>query len=373
VLAESLSAPLDLPFEDHSAMDGYAVRSEELARATAGEQIRLRAAGVAPAGRPSDMPLEPGTCIRVFTGSVLPAGADAIVMQEDVSVEAGPEFESVSFREPCRPWENVRFRGEDVKAGCIVATDGERLSVGRQALLAALGIAEVRVGRKPVVGILPTGTELTPPGQPRAPGMIYESNSWPLAAWIRRAGGVPVLMPWVRDVPDDIRAALDNALGIFDAVLTTGGVSVGDYDFVKAAFEEVGGRLDLWKIAVKPGKPFAFGRRGAKLLFGLPGNPVSALVTYILLVHPALLRWQGATEPNWPLTQGRLAELLANRGDRPHFMRVRLDPSGEVRSAGIQASHILSSLAAANALLEIPPETAWEPGRSVSVLVLDPM
>jgi molybdopterin molybdotransferase len=219
-----------------------------------------------------------------------------------------------------------------------------------------------------VVGLLATGSELTEPGRPLAPGRIYESNRAALAVLIGRAGAVPRAFPLVADVLAGTSLALADAFNQCDAVVTSGGVSVGDMDFLKRAFEQIGGSLEFWKVAIKPGRPFVFGRLREKLLFGLPGNPVSALVTFLLLVRPALLRWQGATEVALPAHPGVLAEPLANHGERRHFMRVKVDSAGKVWSTGIQASHVLSSVAMANGLLDVPADTTLAAGTAVTVL-----
>ena len=199
------------------------------------------------------------------------------------------------------------------------------------------------MGQRPTVGLLATGSELREAGQPLAPGQIHESNRIGLAAHARRAGAAPRIFPLVPDTLAATQAALEQAVSECDVVVTSGGVSVGETDFVKAAFERIGGRLQFWKVAIRPGRPFVFGRRGDKFLFGLPGNPVSALVTFLLLVRPALQRWQGAREVGMPAYPGVLAESLTNPGERRHFMRVRVDAAGNVLLAGLQASHALSS------------------------------
>jgi molybdopterin molybdotransferase len=221
------------------------------------------------------------------------------------------------------------------------------------------------------VGLLATGSELQEPGQPLAPGRIYESNRLALAALLRHVGAVPRIFPLVADELAATSRALEEACSQCDAVVTTGGVSVGEMDFIKRAFGQVGGELEFWKVAIKPGRPFAFGRCRGKLLFGLPGNPVSALVTFLLLVRPALLRWQGAANLSLPALPGVLAEPLANDGGRRHFMRVKVDSVGRVYSAGIQASHVLSSVAVANGLVDVPPNTTLGAGTAVSVLRWD--
>ena len=201
-----------------------------------------------------------------------------------------------------------------------------------------------------------------------APGQIYESNRVGLAALVQRAGGIAKLFPLVPDTLVATRLAVVETFNQCDIVVTSGGVSVGEMDFIRRAFEETGGSLDFWRVAMKPGRPFMFGHRRGKLLFGLPGNPVSALVTFLLLARPALLRWQGATEVSLPAHPGHLTEPLANPGARRHFVRVKVDAVGNVASAGLQASHILSSLAAANGLVDVPPDTILPAGAAVPVM-----
>ncbi len=370
VLAEPVTAPIDLPMFDNSTMDGYALRSADLASAKPDSPVRLRLTGKVAAGEVFAGAVTAGACVRLFTGSPLPAGADAVVMQEDARVESGGAGE-VLMLAPVAAGENVRLRGEDVKEGSTLAETGQLLTVGRISLLAAAGLTRVRTGRQPVVGLLATGSELREPGQPLAPGQIYESNRLALAALVKRAGAVSTILPLVAD---ELAATRDTLAGAFehcDAVVTSGGVSVGELDFVKGAFEQTGGDLQFWKVAMKPGRPFAFGRRRGKLLFGLPGNPVSALVTFLLLVRPALLRWQGATNVSPSACPGVLAEPLANDSGRRHFMRVKTDPTGKVYSGGLQASHILSSVAAANGLVDVPADTTLPAGAAVSVLRWD--
>jgi molybdopterin molybdotransferase len=370
VLAEQIRSPIDLPISDNSAMDGYAVRAADAASAEPASPARLRLAGKVAAGEVCAGEVAAGTCVRLFTGSPLPPGADAVVMQEDTRIDSGAPGE-VLILAPVGLGENVRSRGEDVKQGTMLAEAGEVLSPGRIGLLAAAGFGCLRVGRQPVVGLLATGSELTEPGQPLAAGRIYESNRAALAALIRRTGAVPKTFPLVADVLDGTSLALAAAFNQCDAVVTSGGVSVGEFDFLKRAFEQIGGELAFWKVAIKPGRPFVFGRLRGKLLFGLPGNPVSALITFLLLVRPALLRWQGASDVSLPAHPGMLVEPLANHGERRHFMRVEVDPTGKIHSTGIQASHVLSSLAAANGLVDVPAHTTLAAGSAVTVLRLD--
>ena len=370
VLADRIRSPLDLPSFDNSAMDGYALRATDVASAKPDSPVRLRLVGKVPAGKTLAGKVTAGTCVRLFTGSPLPTGADAVVMQEDTCVEPSLAGD-VLILAPVEPGESVRLRAEDVKQGSTLAEAGDLLTAGRVGLLAAVGLDSVPAGRQPVVGLLATGSELQEPGQPLAPGRIYESNRLALAAVLKNAGAVPVTFPLVVDLLAETRAALEDAFSQCDAVVTSGGVSVGEMDFIKQAFEQMGGELHFWKVAIKPGRPFVFGRYRGKLLFGLPGNPVSALVTFLLLVRPALLRWQGATDVSLPAHPGVLAEPLANHGERRHFMRVSVDPAGKVRSAGRQASHALSSMAVANGLVDVPPNTTLAAGTAVAVLRWD--
>ena len=367
ILLESVNATTALPAFDNSAMDGYAVRAADVAAARPEQPIRLRLRGRVAAGENFAGEMAGGECVRLFTGSPLPRGAEAVVMQEDTRVEA-PEAGEVLFCEAVAPWENVRLRGAEVQSGATLAEAGEVLTPGKLGLLAAAGIADLVVGKLPRIGLLATGSELRPAGEDLAAGQIYESNCVALAALMERVGGQPQLFPLVPDTLAATRRALETAFATCDAVVTCGGVSVGELDFVKAAFGELGGELEFWKIAVRPGKPFVFGRCGGKFLFGLPGNPVSAFVTFLLLVRPAILRWQGAATVTLPAGPGRLADTLNNPGDRRHFMRVRLDASGQVFSAGLQEAHALRSLAAAEGLVDVPPQTTVRAGTMVTVL-----
>ncbi|MSR43532.1 MAG: molybdopterin molybdenumtransferase MoeA [Pedosphaera sp.] len=367
VVAADVLAPLDLPLFDNSAMDGYAVRAADVTGASPEKSAALRCVGRVAAGEMFAGEVGAGECVRLFTGSPLPRGADAVVMQEDTQTDPA-QSATVRVLDVARPWENVRLRGEDVKRGALLLAAGERLTAGRIGLLAALGFAGITAVRRPVVGLLATGSELRESCAPLGPGEIYESNRALLAPLVRAAGAEARVYPLVPDTAEATRTALDRALAECDAVITSGGVSVGEFDFVKSAFEQLGGTLDLWKVAIKPGKPFVFGRLNGKCLFGLPGNPISGLVTFLLLVRPALLKMQGTRATSLAAHPGVLAEPLVNRGDRRHFMRVKVDEEGRVHLAGMQASHALGALAAANALVEVPLRTTLPAGSAVRVL-----
>jgi len=320
-----------------------------------------------PAGAQVQDALAPGQCARLFTGSPLPRGADAVVMQEDTRTDEAHPTE-ILICDTVAPGEHVRRQGEDVARGARLAETGAVLTPGMIGLLAATGMTRVSVGRQPVVGLLATGSELREAGQPLAAGQIYESNRATLAPLVTRAGGSPIIFPLVPDTLAATQTALARAFAESELVVTSGGVSVGEMDFVRTAFEALGGELQFWKVAMRPGKPFVFGQLGGKFLFGLPGNPVSAFVTFLLLVRPALRRWQGERHATLPAHPGQLGELISNPGDRRHFVRVRADRSGKIFSAGRQASHALASLAAADGLLDVPPATLFAAGTNVSVL-----
>jgi molybdopterin molybdotransferase len=366
-LAEQVPSPIDIPPFDNSSMDGYAVRAADLAHATVDSPVSLRLIGRAAAGEAFDGEVSSGTCVRVFTGSAVPRGADAVMMQEDTRVDAA-RADTIQFLDTCKPWENIRFQGEDVKRGVLLGRPGDELTAGRLQLLGATGLTHATVGRQPLCGLLATGSELLDAGAHLSPGKIFESNRLGLAALAERAGAKTKTFPLVKDTLADTATALENALAQCDVLVTSGGVSVGETDFVKSAFEKLGGQLQFWKVAIRPGKPFVFGRVREKFLFGVPGNPVSAFITFLLLVRPALLRWQGATNLNPHAGAGVLAEPLSNPATRRHFIRVTVDAAGRVSSAGAQGSHVLASLAAANGLLDLPPNSTLPAGTVVQVI-----
>jgi len=367
VLSGRLFATLDLPAFDNSAMDGYAVRAADVARASLHSPVSLRLSGRVPAGEAFTSEVSSGQCVRVFTGSPLPRGADAVVMQEDTGADPA-DAARVLICDAVKPGENVRLRATDVKHGTVLADQGQVITMGRISLLAATGVREVSVGRQPRVGLLATGSELREAGQCLSPGQIYESNRVMLAELVRLAGGLPRVFPLVPDNAEATRRALESAFAENNIVLTSGGVSVGEMDFVKGEFEKLGGTLQFWKVAIRPGKPFVFGKWRDKFLFGLPGNPVSAFVTFLLLAYPALRRWQGAAVTGLPVQAVTLGEALANPGERRHFMRVRVDANGRAFSTGLQTSQALFSLAAADGLLDVSPRTTLAAGSTVTVI-----
>jgi molybdopterin molybdotransferase len=359
VLAAEVRAAVDLPRFDNSAMDGYAVRAVD-----AGKGAKLRCIGEVPAGSSFENEVGAGECVRIFTGSPMPEGANAVVMQEDT--RAADDL--IEITDGAKPFEHVRLLGEDVKTGEVIGRAGERLHAGRLQLLGSAGVAEVSIHRQPIVAVLATGDELREPGEDLGAGGIHESNRLALAELIRQCGAAPRVQPLVRDSMEATMTALQTAFAECDAVVTSGGVSVGEHDYVKAAFEKLGGSLDFWRVKIKPGKPFVFGRLAEKPLFGVPGNPVSALVTFLVLVRPALMQLQGAADLGLSVHPSVLADALANRGDRRHFIRVRVDSKGTVHATGLQASHAVGSLGQANGLVDVPPESNLAEGESVEVL-----
>lgn len=369
VTATGLTAGLSLPIWDNSAMDGYAVRVEDVPSANSAKPVSLKCQGEIPAGSKSHIEVTSGTCLRIFTGSPMPLGADAVVMQEDTSEDPNNPG-SILIMDSVRPFENVRFRGEDIKEGNPICPPGTRLSPFHVALAAATGMDRCQLYARPKVGILATGSELCEPGKPLPEGSIYESNRVLIQSLVRRAGCEAIVYPIVEDNLEATCTSLSKAADECDALVTSGGVSVGDYDFIKPAIESLGGVIDFWRIRIKPGKPLVFGKIKSKPLFGLPGNPVSATVTFTLLVHPALAKLGGEVAFTHSYMGGVLSETLENPGDRRLFMRMKHDCEGRLSKSGTnQASHALGSLAASAGMVAIPEASKLEAGSKVSLLL----
>ena len=349
ILAEEIVSPLSVPPFDNSAMDGYAVRLADLA---AGAPLAV--AGKAFAGQPYQGDWPAGHCIRIMTGAPVPEGTEAVVMQEEAQVEG----ELVRFLTQPRPGQNIRRRGEDLAEGARVLAAGLRLSPRELPLLASLGIASVRVRRPLRVAIFSTGDELKPVGTPLAHGDIYDSNRYGVKAMLARLGCECLDLGIIPDDPAQLRAAFLQADREADALITTGGVSVGEADFTKQLLEELG-EIGFWKLAIKPGKPFAFGRLPNAWFFGLPGNPVSAMVTFDQLVKPALARLAGQTLAAPLRLAATVTEPLKKSPGRLDFQRGILTqgPNGlEVRSTGSQDSGVFSSLSRANCYIVLEQE-----------------
>lgn len=355
-------ARVALPRFDNSAMDGYAVVA---AACREGEAQRL--IGEQPAGADRGLRIAAGETIRVFTGAPIPAGADAVVMQEDVRVDGTDIFVNTKVE----PGEFIRRRGCDVSEGQKIVEAGTQLRPQTLALLASQGFAEIEVGGDVRVAIISTGDELVQPGGTLRPGEIFESNSVLLRAIVEKWGGT---VAQVRHCPDEaqaIEAAFRDALQ-FEVLIVLGGVSVGARDLVKPSLKAIGAQTDLWRVAVKPGKPFLFGRAGDCAIFGLPGNPVSAFVTFLLFVRPAMLRLMGAGggELSLPQSKAILAHDFENEGDRPHYVRGRF-AAGQFTAVGRQESHALYGLTRANGLLRVGPGERFASGLAVTIIPLD--
>jgi molybdopterin molybdotransferase len=359
ILAEDIRAERDLPPFPNSAMDGYAVRAEDVRTASRKRPVRLRVRGEAAAGRPFPGVVEPGTAVRIATGALLPSGADAVIPVEDTDDAGGPGRplppEIAVFR-PAQPGQFIRPAGEDVARGTVALEQGTILTPGALALLAALGCLEVPVHRRPRVAVLAIGDELIEPGRPLPPGCIYETNRTALAAQAVEAGAEPLLLGIARDDLEDLQRLLDEAAAHHpDLILSSAGASVGAYDWVKEVVRRHG-ELRLWKVRIRPGKPFAFGHYRGIPFFGLPGNPVSAMITFDQFVRPVLRRMSGY--PRWerPRIPVRLAEPISSDGRETYF-RARIfyeDGRFWARLSGLQGSHILSAMARANGLVILP-------------------
>ncbi len=349
--ADALAHTSSPPF-DNSAMDGYALRSADTQMATAEAPVRLRLVGEVQAGNVYAGVVQAGEAVRILTGAPLPAGADAALQQELTEVADG----WVTFSAPVAPGTNIRYTGSDVRPGALLVHAGVELGPAEIALLASLGVAPARVTRRPRVAILATGDELVAPGEPLAPGKIYNSNTPYLVAAVTRAGAEPIALGVAPDREEELRALLQQAQTGFDLILTSGGVSVGDYDLVKQLLSEQG-EVEFWRVRIRPGKPLAFGSLGGVPLLGLPGNPVSAAVTFELFGRPAIRRMLGAAQVERPLVEVTLEGAEQRRTDRRQFVRVRLaSRAGRLiaRATGEQDSHLISSLQGATALLVVP-------------------
>jgi molybdopterin molybdotransferase len=320
--------------------------------------------GEQPAGLDRRLSVGPGEAIRIFTGAPLPTGADAVVMQEEVTVQ-GTE---IALQTSVGAGEFVRRRGGDIAEGQRMLARGDRITPQLSALLAAQGVGSLAVGGEVRTALLSTGDELVQPGVELQPGQIYDSNSALLRALLQKSGVTLAAISHCADRADEIEAAVRAGISC-DVMIITGGVSVGARDFVKEAIAAAGGTLDLWRVAVKPGKPFLFGRADNCAIFGLPGNPVSAFVTFLLFVRPALLKLRGASDRDLqlPTTPVRLAVDLHNEGDRPHYIRGTVS-NGEFRPVGRQESHALCGLSRSNALLRMEPSGRFAAGTIVAAL-----
>jgi molybdopterin molybdotransferase len=359
VLAEDVVAEHDVPPFANSAMDGYLVAAGDAGRA-------LTITGESRAGTPADGPPADGEALRVSTGALVPEGAEAVIPVEQVTERDG----AIVTEAATAPGQHIRAAGEDVAAATTVLDAGTRLTAADIGLAVIAGRATVRVTRRPRVTILATGDELVPPGEPLGPGQIHDSNALTLAALATSAGAEVLARAHVRDTEQDTRDKLERALETSDVVIVSGGVSVGPHDHVKPALEALGVIERFWRVALRPGKPTWFGTRGETVVFGLPGNPVSAMVTFLLFARPALAKLQGA-DPTQTRIRASLTEPIPRNRGRDEAVRVRLADTGTGRQAtptGPQGSHQLTSMRGADGLaLVTQGEGEVRPGEPVTV------
>jgi molybdopterin molybdotransferase len=371
VLAEDVHADHDIPPHANTAMDGYALLAADTAGASAETPRRLRIIGDLAAGYVSQTEVKHGTAIRIMTGAPIPQGADAVIPFEETQRDG----EWVSVQKQVRVADNIRSAGEDVRKGALVLRTGSRIRPQEVGMLATLGRSKVLVIRRPRVAILATGDEVVEVDAPLLPGKIRNSNSYSNAAQVIAAGGVPIMLGIAHDQVEELTTKIRSGLaqGV-DLFITSGGVSVGDFDVVKQVLAAEG-EMTFWRVRMKPGKPLAFGRINGVPLLGLPGNPVSAMVSFEMFARPAILKMQGITEWTRPVVEATLVDGLKHKDDRRHYVRVRVEEhEGRYQAylTGEQGSGILSSMVEANGLAIIPEDWPMVPaGSRVQVMMLD--
>jgi molybdopterin molybdotransferase len=376
VLACDVVSDVDVAPFDNSAMDGYAVRAVDTQMAREDNPAILRVVDHIAAGAMPRATVGRGEASRIMTGAPVPGGADAIVMVENTtSLDGGGSTGgTVAIAKPARVGDHIRLKGEDVRVGDTVMSAGEIVTPAGVGLLAAVGMVEVQVYRPPNVAIVSTGDELVDIATKPGPGMIRNSNSWSLAAQVEAAGGIPHMLGIARDNEADTRALLSRAKD-FDLMVTTGGVSMGDFDVVKEVLEEIG-QMDFWKVAMRPGAPQTYGTIGGTPFFGLPGNPTSTMVGFELFVRPSIRRMRGFADLFRPRTQAILGEDVHKKADRRYFMRGRLvrgsDGIYKVTLSGAQSSAMLTAMHRANCLISLPDEESMiAAGTEVTCIRLD--
>ncbi len=380
VLAEDLIAGFDIPSLANSAMDGFAVRAADVAGASVDTPIALSVIGKVAAGELPDRPVEAGTAIRIMTGAPLPDGADAVVPFEDTDELERSDLSTIGIRLDVQLDENVRPPGEDVRSGEVVLTSGSKLGPSEIGVAASLGLADVSVIRRPVVSIIATGDELLEPGQQHRPGFVYNSNTFSIAASVQKYGGTPRIVGTARDTIASLNMALSTALEDADMIITSAGVSKGDYDVVKDVLEQRG-EIALWSVRMRPAKPLAFGALtsddGRKVPhLGLPGNPVSTMVAFEQFARPAIRLMLGLPVLDKPVIHATLDDAVVNHDGRRVYARVIVyrDEDGQYRakSTGSQSSNVLTSMALANGLAICPDDVPRkEPGEVIEVQMLD--
>lgn len=370
-LAEDIVATFDIPPLANSAMDGYAVHVEDTLGASPESPRRLRITSNLAAGYVSEQAVQPNTAIRIMTGAPVPEGADAVIQVELTEREG----DDVLVYAEMAPWRNVRHAGEDVQAGQTVLRTGTRLRAAEVGVLASLGLQTVQCIRRPRVGILATGDELVEPGEPLTPGKIYNANSYSTAAQVREAGGTPVYLGIARDTRESLSEKIQAAVGGgLDMLLSSGGVSVGDFDLVKDMLQAEG-EMDFWQVNMKPGKPLAFGHLAGIPTIGFPGNPVSSMISFELFGRAAIQKMLGQPPAPRRQVQAIMQDSYKKTDGRRHYIRVRVHPDGDGYVAsltGDQGSGILTSLTRANGLAVIPEDSGdVAAGQGVTVWMLD--
>ncbi len=358
--AREVIARLPLPMFDNSAMDGYAVVAS-----SSGKGARLQVVGEQAAGIDRGLRISPGETVRIFTGAPIPEGADAVVMQEDTTRKG----DEIVVNLGVDPGEFIRRRGCDLAEGQKILARGDRIRSTTIALLASQGFADVTIGGEVNAAIISTGDEVVISGNKLNQGQIYDSNSILLQALVQRCGASVTLAEHCPDQRERLIEAIQRGIKSHILVIA-GGVSVGEHDLVQATLRSLGARIDVWRVAIKPGKPFLFGEAGECAVFGLPGNPVSAFVTFLQFVRPAILKMMGANNLDLPKTPVRLAVDLANEGDRTHYVRGRID-NGTFVPIGRQESHALFGLSQSNALLPVAVGELLKAGAIVDVQTWD--
>jgi len=358
--ARNVVARVPLPTFDNSAMDGYAVVAS-----SSRKRARLKVIGEQPAGIDRQLLIAHDQAVRIFTGAPIPAGANAVVMQEETMREG----DAVVLKVDVDPGDFIRRRGCDLAEGQKILGRGERIRPVTIALLASQGFADVTIGGQVNVAIVSTGDEIVMPGTRLDQGQIYDSNLTLLQALVRQSGACVISAEHCPDQRERLIEAIQRGMKSHILVVT-GGVSVGEHDLVQATLRSLEAKIDVWRVAIKPGKPFLFGQAGGCVAFGLPGNPVSAFVTFLQFVRPAILKMMGANDLDLPKTQVRLTVDLANDGDRTHYMRGRID-KGTFMPIGRQESHALFGLSQSNALLRVAVGEELKAGATVDVQTWD--
>jgi molybdopterin molybdotransferase len=369
ILAEPIVSPMNVPGHTNSAMDGYALAGTDL---PVEHSRRLPVLGTAWAGRPFDGQVASGSAVRIMTGAVMPQGTDTVIMKEQVEEQSDQQGEAIVIGAGHRVGQNVREAGEDVAVGCRLLDAGERIMPAELGLLASLGIGEVSVKRRLRVAFFSTGDELRSLGETLGPGDVYDSNRYTLYGMLARLGVEVIDMGVVRDEPEAVRDAFLEAARVGDAIISTGGASTGEADYVTETLTQLG-EVRFWRIAIRPGRPLAFGRVGDAVFFGLPGNPVAVMVTFYQFVQPALTRMMGSSDPRPnPTVRATCVSRLRKKPGRVEFYRAILERDSQgrttVRSTGKTGSGLLHTMSDANCFIILPEEGEnVEPGAEVEV------